>query len=401
MSRLVPERIRTIALPPFDPLNQRAAELRAQGRRIVSLGQALPFFPPPASALDAAKAALDSTTVHSYSTDPGLASLRTLLADRLGHQLRTTFTRDDFIITAGANHAFTLALSTLINPGDEVVLPAPYFTNHQMAIVAHGAVPIEAPVHDRRHFTVTWSDIEPHLTPRTRAVVLCTPSNPTGATLSRDAGERIVRELAARNLVVICDETYLFFSYDGETWSAATAPAWRTNVVVIGTFSKSFGMMGWRVGYLLADRVIVEQAIKVQDAIIICAPVVSQMAVEGAIRHDWTYAESFRDDFRARRQLMADGLRQIPVLDWTPTPGGLFAFTRVHGCHDSVALAHDLLEEAGVVTIPGAAFGRSGEGYLRLSYGYASLPDLAIALGALQTFFAKGHVRAAGGQRMQ
>jgi aminotransferase len=397
----IPERIRAIALPPFDPLNQRAAELRAQGRRVVSLGQALPFFPPPASALAAARAALEGTEVHRYSTDPGLPSLRAVLADRLGQQLGTTFTPRDFIITAGANHAFTLALSTLVNPGDEVVLPAPYFTNHQMAIVAHGAVPIEAPVRDRRQFSVTWSDIEPCLTTRTRAVVICTPSNPTGAMLSRDAGERLVRELADRNLILISDETYQSFSYDGDAWSAATAPAWRTNVVVISTFSKSFGMMGWRVGYLLADPLITEQATKVQDAMIICAPVVSQMAVEGALRHDWTYAASFRDDFRARRRLMADGLQQIPALDWTPTPGGLFAFTRVYGCGDSASLAHDLLEEAGVVTIPGAAFGRSGEGYLRLSYGYASLPDLAMALEALKTFFASAQSRAAGGHHRQ
>jgi aspartate/methionine/tyrosine aminotransferase len=392
----IPERIRAIELPPFDPLNQRAAELRATGRRVVSLGQALPFFPPPASALAAARAALDHADVHRYSTDPGLASLRAVLADRLGRQLGADVDAGDLIITAGANHAFTLALMTLVDPGDEVVLPAPYFTNHQMAIVAHGAIPIEAPVRDREQFRVTWDDIEPHVTPRTRAVVLCTPSNPTGATITRADGERIVRELAVRGILVISDETYQCFVYDGDAWSAAAVPAWRRTVVVISTFSKTFGMMGWRVGYLLADAAICAQAIKVQDAMIICAPVLSQMAVEGAVRHDWTYAESFHDDFRERRRLMAEGLRRIPRLAWTPTAGGLFAFARIDGCRDSAALAHALLEEASIVTIPGAAFGRSGEGYLRLSYGYASLPDLEHALGGLQQFFARAGSRAAG-----
>ena len=384
---LVPLRITRIALPPFDPLNLRAAELRQQGRHVISLGQALPFFPPPPSALDAARAALDRPEVHRYSTDPGLLSLRQVLAERLGSTVHAQLGPENLIITAGANHAFTLALMTLVSPGDEVVLPAPYFTNHQMAAAALGAIPVEAPVADRLNFTVRWSDIEPHLTAKTKAVVLCTPSNPTGATIGIDEGTQIVRELAERGILVISDETYMAFVHDGEGWSAASADAWRRNVVVIGTFSKSFGMMGWRVGYLVADTAVCEQAIKVQDAIIICAPVVSQMAVEGAVRSSWSYASTFRDDFLKRRRIMDEAVGAISRFQWTPTPGGLFAFVRVDGCGDSDALAHQLLEEAGVITIPGAAFGTSGEGHLRLSYGYASLPDLTEAMERLAQFF--------------
>ena len=386
---LVPPRVARIVLPPFDPLNLRAAELRSQGREVISLGQALPFFPPPPSALAAARAALDRPEVNRYSTDPGLLSLRQVLAERLGETIGTPLRSDELIITAGANHAFTLALMTLVDPGDEVVLPAPYFTNHQMAVAAYGAIPVEAPVADRSRFTVRWSDIEPHLTRATRAVVLCTPSNPTGATIDVDEGARIVRELAGHGIVVISDETYLAFVHEGDGWSAASVDGWRNNVAVIGTFSKSFGMMGWRVGFVLADPSVCEQATKVQDAVIICAPVVSQMAVEGAIRHDWSYASTFRDDFRKRREVMRAGLQTIPRLEWTPAPGGLFAFARVEGCTDSNALAHRLLEEAGVITIPGAAFGSSGEGHLRLSYGYATLQDLAEAMERLARFFAR------------
>jgi aminotransferase len=386
---LVPQRVAGIVLPPFDPLNLRAAELRAQGRHVISLGQALPFFPPPPSALEAARAALERHDVHRYSTDPGLLSLREALAERLAGVVGGDIGPDDLIITAGANHAFTLALMTLVSPGDQVILPAPYFTNHQMAVAALGAVPVEAPVADRSRFTVRWTDIEPHLTSATRAVVLCTPSNPTGATIGSDEGRRIVRELAMRSIIVISDETYLSFVHEGESWSAASVDDWRRNVAVVSTFSKSFGMMGWRVGFLLADAAVCEQATKVQDAMIICAPVISQMAVEGAVRRDWSYASGFRDDFLTRRRMMHDALRAIPRLEWTPTPGGLFAFVRVDGCTDSNALAHRLLEEAGVITIPGAAFGSCGEGHLRLSYGYAALQDLAEAMGRLTRFFEK------------
>jgi aminotransferase len=382
----IPSRVLDIELPPFDPLNVRAAELRAQGYHVISLGQALPFFPPPPSALRAAEAALRAHDVHFYSTDPGRPQLRRLLAERLAdYGISCAF--DDLVITAGANHAFATALTTLVNPGDEVVLPAPYFTNHQMQVQASGAVAVEAPLADQRTYCLTWDDIAPALTPRTRAVVLCNPSNPTGAPVTAAHGERIVEELATRGIFVISDETYMQFVYDADHWSAAAVSDWRRNVVVIGTFSKSFALMGWRVGFVLADRAICEQATKIQDAMIICAPTISQMVAEGALREDWTYARRFHREFVRRRQLVAERIASIPRLSWSPTGGGFFAFTRVEGCSDSTRLANRLLDEAHVVTIPGAAFGKSGEGCLRLSFGSVSGNDLIEGMNRLEDFF--------------
>jgi aminotransferase len=378
--------VRSMALPPFDPLNRRAAELRAQGRHVISLGQAVPFFPPPSTALDAARAAVDRPEAHRYATDPGLPSLRAVLAERLAAMTQTRIAADDLIITAGGNHAFTLALTTLVDPGDEVILPAPYFTNHQMAVCALGAVPVEAPVADRRTFACQWEDVAAHLTPRTRAVVLCNPSNPTGAPIDAAAGARIVFELSQRGIVVISDETYMQFVYDGAHWSAASVAAWRESVVVVGTFSKSFGMMGWRLGFLLADASICAEAVKVQDAMIICAPVISQIAAEAAVRDSWGYATSMHPELRRRRQVLTNGLRAIRRMTWTPTRGGVFAFAQVDGCRDSTRLAVDLLERAHVVTIPGAVFGASGEGYLRLSYGYATVDELTEATRRIGAF---------------
>jgi aspartate/methionine/tyrosine aminotransferase len=386
---LVARRIQSIALPPFDPLNVRAAELRAEGHDVISLGQALPFFPPPTSALEAARAAIGQTAANLYATDPGLPSLRAALAGRLGDAVGTTITPQDLIITAGANHAFTLALTTLASPGDEVILPAPYFTNHHMAICALGAIPVEAPLADRASFSLRWTDLEPHVNTRTRVVVLCNPSNPTGAPVGREHGAAIVRESAARGLAVISDETYMHFVFEGPHWSAASEPAWRDTVTVIGSFSKSFGMMGWRVGYILADSAICREIVKVQDAMIICAPVISQIAAEAAIRESWSHPSAFLDELCRRRQAMADGLGRIPALTWIPTAGGLFAFTRVAGCQDSVGLSRNLLEEAHVVTIPGAAFGRHGEGYLRLSYGVADADRITEALRRIGEHFSR------------
>jgi aminotransferase len=385
----IPQRVLDIELPPFDPLTLRAAELRAQGHEVISLGQALPYFPPPPSAVRAAQDALTSPQVHAYSTDPGRPSLRRALADRLREEINADCGPEHLVITAGANHAFATVIATLVDPGDEVVLPGPYFTNHYMQVQAAGAIAIEAPLVDQQTYDVTWDDVARAMTPRTRAVVLCNPSNPTGATITRANGERILRELAARGIWVISDETYMQFVYDAAHWSAASLSDWRRNVVVIGTFSKSFAMMGWRVGFILADRDVCEQATKIQDAMIICAPTISQLAVEAAVNEDWDYARGFHAEFKRRRQRVAERLTDMRTLHWAPAGGGFFAFARVDGCADSTALATRLLEVAHVVTIPGASFGRSGEGCLRLSYGSVSDGHLAQALERLATYFAE------------
>ncbi len=390
MPPAVASRIRAIDLPPFDPLNRRAAELRREGHHVISLGQAVPSFPPPPVALDAARAAVDAAGTHVYATDPGLPSLRQALARRLGETLGGSFSDEELVMTAGANHAFALALTTVATAGDEIVLPAPYFTNHQMMVCANGAVAVEAPVSDRDTFSVHWSDIEPHITSRTRAIVLCNPSNPTGAPIEASAGRLILDQAAAHGLSVICDETYMHFVYEGVHWSAASTARWRDNVIVVGTFSKSFGMMGWRLGFLLADREFCEQVIKVQDAMIICAPVISQIAGEAAVRAAWSYPGSFHAEFRERRRILADGLSRVRGVSWTPQAGGFFAFARVAGCDDSASLSGRILEEAHVVTIPGAVFGTSGEGCLRLSYGYADRRELTTAVDRLQRYLAGG-----------
>lgn len=383
----IPGRIQEIELPPFDPLNIRAAELRAAGHRVISLGQALPFFPPPPSALRAARAALDTPDVHRYTTDPGRPTLRRALAERLRQDAGIVCGPGDLVITAGANHAFATALMTLVSPGDDVVLLSPYFTNHHMSVQALGATAVAAPVADQRCFSVTWPDVARALTARTRAVVLCNPSNPTGAPVVASEGARIVRELSDRGIAVVSDETYLHFVYGADHWSAASEPDWRRNVVVVGSFSKSFAMMGWRVGFMLADAAVCEQATKVQDAMIICAPAISQMAVEGAIREEWEYPRSFHPELLRRRAEVAAALARIPRMSWTPTSGGFFAFARIEGCVDSRALALRLLEEAHLVSIPGSAFGPCGEGHLRLSYGSVAREDLEEALPRLERFF--------------
>jgi aminotransferase len=236
---------------------------------------------------------------------------------------------------------------------------------------------------------VTWGDLEPHVTSRTRAVVVCTPGNPTGAVIAREEMRRIVEALDTRHIALVSDETYMRFLYDGtEHASAAACDGWRRNVVVVGSFSKTFGMTGWRTGYLLADRGVCEQAIKIQDAMVICAPVLSQIAVEAAIREAWDHPCLDQAERELKRSCVQEAIGRIRGWHWTPTSGGFFALVRVDGCADSTSLSLRLLNEAHVVCIPGATFGRSAEGFLRLSYGAVARDELVEALDRLATWFA-------------
>jgi aminotransferase len=268
-----------------------------------------------------------------------------------------------------------------------VLLPSPYFVNHEMAVTAAGAIPRELPLSEGEAFTVEWHHLEPQLSDRTRAVVICTPSNPTGAVVAKETLARIARELAARQIVLFVDEAYTRFVYDGEATSLAAIDDWRDNGVVIGSFSKAFGITGWRVGYLLASAAVCETAIRIQDAMVICAPVPFQLAIEAALRESWDYPDAFKADLVARRKLLAREVAGIPKLRWTRTPGGFFAFVAVEGCRDSAALAEEILERTYVVTVPGSTFGRAGEGFLRLSYSAVSAEELSEAMHRLRAFF--------------
>jgi aspartate/methionine/tyrosine aminotransferase len=375
-------------LARFDALNTRAAALIRQGKTVINLGQALPHFGPPESAIRAARDGLAHGDVHVYSEDAGRGSLREALCTRLFESHRIDATPDEVIITAGGNQAFALASMTLLDPGDDVLLPAPYFVNHEMMLRGVGAVPKPVSLSERDRFAVRWSELAPHVTPRTRAVVLCNPSNPTGAIIREsDLGE-MVYELAARGIVAIVDETYMHFVYEEQRHaSAAAVPDWRDAVVLVNTFSKSFGMTGWRIGYMIAPRDVCAEAIKIQDAMVICAPTIAQVAVEAAIRHEWTYPLSFHQEFAARRSILIRELSSIAHLHWTPTDGAFFAFVRVDGCTDSDRLANELLEQTQVVTIPGRTFGEEGEGYLRISYGAVDGRDLREGMSRLRRFF--------------
>jgi aspartate/methionine/tyrosine aminotransferase len=382
----IPEHVRAIEQPQFDLLNAVAASWRGRGADIINLGQALPGFAPPPTAVEALRTALGEASSHVYSADAGTPELRAALGRSLEALGGRVDPEHEIIITAGGNQAFQLALTTLIQPGDEVVLPGPYFLNHEMAVRTVGALPVEAPVPSERRFVPTWNDIAPHVTSRTRAVVLVTPSNPTGAVISRDQLQRIVQACADHDLLVIVDETYLRFVYDDEPTTAASIQGWTRNVLVIGSFSKSYAITGWRCGYLLAHADAIAQALKIQDCMVICAAVPVQHAITAVLEREPEYPRQWLGELRARRDGLVRALKQSDRLFPVLPSGGFFVMLRIAGCTDSRALAMDLIEQQHVVAIPGRFFGVSGEGYLRLSYGAATLERLREAATRIAHF---------------
>jgi aminotransferase len=382
----IPQRVRAIELPQFDVLNDLAATWRAKGADVIALGQALPGFDPPPTAIAAMRAALDDSDAHVYSADAGLPELRRALAASLEPLGGRIDADAEVIITAGGNQAFQLALTTLIDPGDEVILASPYFLNHEMAVRSVAAVAVEAPAAATRSFEPAWEDLAPHVSRRSAAVVIVSPSNPTGAVVRPAELQRIVDECAARDLIVFIDETYLRFSYDSPPAPAASLPRWRDNVVVIGSFSKAFAITGWRCGYLMAAGPIIAEAMKIQDCMVICAPVPVQRAVATVLQAEPDYPARWLPELRARRDVLVAALDAIPAVHPVKPAGGFFVMAAVEGVSDSRAFARDLVDGQQVVTIPGAFFGAAGEGHLRLSYGAAPRERLRVACERLACF---------------
>jgi aminotransferase len=237
-----------------------------------------------------------------------------------------------------------------------------------------------------RAFVPVWEDLSPHLSGNTRAVILVTPSNPTGAITPRPELDRIVTECAERDVMVFVDETYLRFAYDGEPMTALSLPRWRDNVVIIGSFSKQFAITGWRCGYLAADGAVIAQALKIQDVMVICAPVPVQRAVAAVLEAEPDYCQRWLPELRARRDALMAALSAIPGVTPVRPSGAFFVMARFEGMGDSRQAAMDLIDQQQVVTIPGGFFGRAAEGYLRLSYGAASEDRLREAAARIALF---------------
>ncbi len=387
----IPDRVRSVAMPPIDALNTRMIQMNAGGSDVISLGQSVPFFGPPHQMLDAVRDALDSfgPRLHTYGPDAGIPELRESLAAKLRDFNGVSFDPDtQLLVTPGSNQAFMVVMTTILEPGDEVAIASPYYFNHHMAIELCGGVVREIHLSEEDGFQMTMEDVEAALTERTRAVVIISPNNPTGTVYRPEEIATITRELTERGIYVISDDAYEVFCYDGASHTSVAGLADSTdNVITLGSLSKTFGMTGWRIGYIAASADLCRQALKVQDAMAICAPIVSQIAATAALEQMPDYSLGMIAELDERRSILENTLDEIPVLHWNKTDGALFAMVRADVAGEDGELAWELLDRAQVLTVPGSAFGKQWEGYLRISYGCSPRDRYEEALSRLVEYF--------------
>jgi len=386
----LPDRVQSVVMPPIDALNTRLAELLALGKEVTSLGQSIPFFGPPPEMLEAVAEALKSSQrMHVYGPDAGIPELREALAEKLSRFNKISADPgSQIMITPGSNQAFMVSMLTILNPGDEVAIAAPYYFNHHMAIELAGGRVLEIPLSEEDGFQLHLSDVEAVVTGRTKAVVITSPNNPTGTVYDPAEVERIARFTAERGIFLICDDAYETFCFDDSTqFSPASIPDIADNVITLGSFSKTFGMTGWRIGYIVGNAEFSRQAVKIQDATAICAAIVSQIAATAALGVFDSFARSHVQELEERRQLLSETIDQIPALNWERTSGALFAFVRSDYQSPSRELSWDILETSGVLTVPGSAFGPQWSNYLRISYGSSPRHKFEEALANLKGYF--------------
>lgn len=368
---------------------RRAAELRAQGHDIVDFGPGEPDFPSPPSAVEEAAAALAAGFTR-YTAADGIPELRRALAERYHAQHGAPWDLDQVVVTAGAKQAlFELALA-LFDDEHDVVLNTPCWVSFPEQVRFAGSRVVSVPLDGGDGFRIHAGPILAALGERTRAVILNSPGNPTGGIVTGDELRRIVEGCASRGVVVIADETYERFVYhaDGHASAARLAAEFPETVVVVGSFSKSYAMTGWRLGYCLAPRPIAKAVVRIQSHASSNPNSFAMRGALAALEHGEPHVAAMIAEYRGRRDLVAERLCALPGVRCTPPDGAFLVFPDVsaiygEGLCGSAAFAERLLEEEGVAVVPGEAFG--DDRHIRISYA-CSRERLATGLTRLAEF---------------
>ena len=351
--------------------------MRAKGIDIISFGLGEPDFATPAHICDAAKAAIDAGQTR-YTRVRGVAPLLSAIATDASRRRGVSFQPNEVVVSVGAKHSlFNLALA-LLDPGDEVIIPTPYWVSYPEQVLIVGAVPKFVHADASDGFRLQPEALRAALTPKTKAIILCTPSNPTGAAYDRESLEALAEVLRGHDCWIIVDEIYAQLVYDGfEQVSLATiAPDLRERLIIVDGASKTYAMTGWRIGWTLSTPTLAAALEMVQSQATSNAPAIAQYATIAALQGKREDLEVMVDEFSARRRIMVDGLNAIPGVGCRMPEGAFYAFPNVEGLYgkraptgvltDDIAVASFLLDEARCAVVPGSAFGAPG--FIRLSY---------------------------------
>ena len=390
-------RVRRIGESATLKVTRRAMQMKAQGIDVIDFGAGEPDFASPAVAVEAARKALaDGFT--KYTQNQGIPALRQALAGRYARQYGAPWNADQTLITVGGKGAlFELALA-LFEEGQEVVVHTPAWVSIPEQIRFAGAAVVEVPTSGADGFAVDPEAMLAAITPRTRAVIVNSPCNPTGGRIPPAALAAIVEGCAARGVLVISDETYERFVYDGEKPCSAASLAARfpDTVVVVGSFSKTYAMTGWRLGYLMGPRGIVDAAATIQGHATSNATSFAMVGALAALEHAEPEVAAMIAEYEERRNVVVPRLNSLAGFHCLPPAGAFYAFPDVSACfrtdesgepEGSTRFAERLLEEAHVAVVAGSAFG--GDNHIRISFA-CSRENLAEGFRRIQDFLARG-----------
>jgi len=374
----VSARIAAIAESATLAVDAKAKALKAAGRPVIGFGAGEPDFPTPAYIVDAAVAAASAPANHRYTPTPGLPELREAIVAKTLRDSQFAITADQVLVTNGGKQAVYQSFASIIDPGDEVILPAPYWTTYPECIKLAGGTAVEVFADETQNYLVTVAQLESARTPKTKALLFCSPSNPTGSVYSAEQVKAIGEWALEHGIWVIADEIYEHLLYDGATAPSlpVVVPAMADRTIILNGLAKTYAMTGWRVGWMIGPKDVIKAATNLQSHLSSNVNNIAQRAAIAALTGNLDAVHEMGVAFDRRRKLIVKLLNEIPgVVCPTPT-GAFYVYPSVKGVlgkeirgkrpATSAELATLILEEAEVAAVPGEAFGPSG--YLRFSY---------------------------------
>ena len=348
---------------------RRLFELASKMGDVINLGIGEPDFNTPENIKEAAKRALDEDFTH-YTANVGIPELREAIAEKLRRENGIDVDPEsEIMVTSGATQALTMAIFAILNEGEELLIPSPTFVSYSAAALFAGGVPVEVETKEEESFKVNVEELERHVSDRTKAIVISTPNNPTGSILTRRNLEEIAGFAVEHDLIVISDEVYEKIVYEEPHFSIASLEGMKERTITVNAFSKTYAMTGWRLGYVAAPQPIIREMVKLQMYTAVCASSFSQKAAVEALKGPQDSVEKMRREYARRRGLVYRRLSEMPKLSVLKPKGAFYIFPNIKATGmTSEEFSGYLLREARVATVPGRAFGKYGEGYIRISY---------------------------------
>lgn len=364
---MVAKRVRDI--PPSGI--RRFFELASKEKDIVTLGVGEPDFDTPYGVKDKGLEAIELNRTH-YTSNSGLLELREKISEKLKKENDVSVSPEEILITSGSSEGLDIALRTVLEEGSEVLIPDPAYVAYGPLVQLAGGKPVFVPTTEKNEFRVKADDMGKGITKKTKAILFCSPNNPTGSVLTKE-DLRDIADLAIKNdLVVISDEIYEKLIYEGEHYSIASFKGMAERTITLNGFSKAYAATGWRVGYAAAKGELIEGMYKIHQYCMLCAPTPSQYAMLAAFDEGESVKRMVKM-YDARRKLLVKGLNEISGISCHMPKGAFYAFPNITGTGlSSEKFAEKLIREAKVAVVPGSVFGPSGEGFVRCSYSVST-----------------------------